>query len=115
MTAYQIFIKDLFLDSLLELFYFPLWWYSRGFKKAAVFCWQRVDGGWRALALSILFRNFFKPMYGQKGAAAYLLSLNTHLWQIVWRFLLIAVWFAFWLLVLLVWLTLPVFIISQLI
>jgi hypothetical protein len=107
-------IKDLFLDTLIEFFYFPLWWYSRGLKKAALFCWQRIRSGWRALALSILLKNIFRPMYGQKGVVAYLLSLNTHLWQISWRFILMAGWFIFWFLILLAWLFMPILIIWQL-
>ena len=114
MSTYQVFIKDLFLDTLIELFYFPLWWYSRGLKKAALFCWQKVKGGWRALSLSILLKNFFRPMYGQRGLTAYALSLNTHFWQIIWRFFLMAGRFVFWFLILLIWLVLPVFVIWQL-
>lgn len=115
MATYKIFIKDLFLDTLWEIFYFPFWWYSRGLNKTALFCWQRIKGGWRALALSILLRNFFKPMYGQRGWEVYLLSLNTHFWQIGWRFLLMAGWFIFWLFILFSWLILPIFVIWQLI
>jgi len=115
MATYQILIKDLFLAPLREVLYFPLWWYSRGLKKTAIFCWQRLKGGWRALALSILLKNFFKPMYGQKGLAAYVLSLNTHFWQVLWQLFLMALWAIFWLFILSTWLVLPIFIIWQLI
>lgn len=114
MTTPQMLIKDFFLSPLWEICYFLLWWFSRGFKKTALFCWQRIKGGWRALALSILLKNFFKPMYGQSGMTAYVLSLNTHFWQILWRFFIIVGWFIFWLFVLLLWLILPIFIIWQL-
>lgn len=114
MTTYKIFIKDFFLSPLWEICYFPLWWYSKGLKKTALFCWQRIKGGWQALALSILLKNFFKPMYGQKGAAAFVLSLSTHFWQNLWRISLIAGWFIFWLSILLLWLVLPAFVVWQL-
>jgi hypothetical protein len=115
MTTYQILIRDLFLDTFWEILYFPLWWYSRGLKKTARFCWQKIKRGWRALALSILLVNFFKPMYGQRGLDVYILSLGTHFWQLLWRIFLFLLWVIFWLLVLLIWLTLPIFLIWQLI
>ncbi len=115
MTTYSVFIKDVFLDTIWQICYFPVWWYSQGLKKTALFCWQRVKDGWRVLALLILIKSFFKPMYAQTGWAAYALSLNTHFWQIIWRSFLMTVWVVFWLLVLLGWLILPIFVIWQLV
>lgn len=114
MTTYKIFVKDLFLDTLWEIFSFPLWWYSRGLKKTALFCWRRIKLAWRALALSILLKNIFKPMYGQRGWDVYVLSLGARSCQIFWRISLMALWFIFWLIILFIWLALPVFIIWQL-
>lgn len=67
------------------------------------------------MALSILFENFFKPMYGQEGWDAYILSLFTRIWQIFWRFLLFVIFAAFWALVLVFWLFLPPFAFWQLV
>lgn len=113
--TYQMLIKDIFLDILWEILYFPLWWYSCGLKKAAIFCWQKIRDGWRASALSILFLNFFKPMYGQRGFAAYVLTTMVRVWQIFWRIFFIIPWLAFWLFVLCFWLALPILIIWRLI
>jgi len=107
--------KDLFLDIFWEVLYFPFWWYSRGFLKAVLFCWGQIKGGWRASALSIFFLNFFKPMYGERGFAAYFLSLMVRIWQIFWRIIFIIPWTAFWLFALCFWLALPILIIWQLI
>lgn len=107
--------KDLFIDIFWEVFYFPIWWYSRGLKKTALFCLQKIKGGWRALALSILLVNFFKPMYGQRGWPAYVLSLNAHFWQIIWRILAMILWLVFWLFVLIIWLVLPILTIWQMV
>lgn len=112
--TYKIFFKDLFLDIIWEVLYFPIWWYSRGFKKTALFCWQKIKDGWRALSLTIFLESFFKPMYGQHGWDAYILSLATHLVQLLWRLSLIILWFVFWLFVLILWIALPILIIWQL-
>jgi len=114
MNTYKIFLKDLFLDTVWEVLYFPIWWYSRGFKKTAIFCWNRVNYGWKSLALSIFIKNFFRPMYGQRGWDVYILSLAIHFIQISWRLLLIAIWFFFWLFILILWIFLPIFLIWQL-
>jgi len=109
MTIYKLFLKDVFLDTVLEVLYFPVWWYSRGLKKTAIFCWKRVKDGSRALALSILIRNIFKPMYGQKGWDAYILSLFVRFFQLLWLLLLMFLWIVLWLCVLFAWLVLPIF------
>jgi hypothetical protein len=114
MSSYKIIVKDLFLDTLWEIFYFPIWWYSRGLKKTAFFCWQKIRDGWRSLALSIFLKSFFKPMYGQRGWDAYFLSLFARFWQVGWRFILMALWAMIWFFVLLTWMALPVFVIWQL-
>lgn len=111
MTTYKLFIKDLFLDVILEVLYFPLWWYSRGLKKAAIFCWKRIKGGSRALALLILLKNIFKPMYGQRGWDVYVLSLSVRFLQLLYRFFLMILWTLFWICVLFTWLALPVLVI----
>jgi len=111
MITYTLLIKNLFLDIVLEVLYFPLWWYSRGLKKAAYFCWKRINGGWRALALSILLASFFKPMYGERGWDAYVLSLFVRFFKIIWRFFLIFLWVGFWLFAFVLWLVLPLFIV----
>ena len=102
-----IFFKNLFFDAFWLIVYFPLWWYGEGLKETSVFCWRKIKGSWRGLALSILFENFFKLMYGQKGWDAYVLSLFTRVWQIFWRFLLFIFLFVFWALTLFFWLFLP--------
>jgi len=107
-------LKDFFLDSLWQVFYFPIWWYSWGLKKTAFFCFRKIRGSWQSLSLSILLANFFKPMYGQKGASAYFLSILTHLLQISFRFFFFILWLIFWLLILILWIILPLFIIWQL-
>lgn len=112
--TYKIFIKDLFLDTIGEILFFPVWWYSRGLKKIALFCWQRINNGWKSLALSIFIRNFFKPMYGQKGWDAYVLSLASHLVQILYRLFLMSIWALFWIFILIIWILLPFYIIWQL-
>lgn len=114
MSTYKIFIKDIFLDVVWEILYFPLWWYSRGLKNAGLFCLQRIKDTWRVLSLSIILNSFFKPMFAQRGWDAYILTLMVRCWQIFWRFIVMFVFVVFWLCIFLIWITLPIFIIWQL-
>lgn len=108
-------LKDFFLDAILKVLYFPVWWYGRGLKDFFFFCLKRIRNGWQALALSIFFINFFKPMYGQRDILAYILSVNTHFWQVLFRLALMFFWSLFWLLALILWLVSPVAALIQLI
>lgn len=101
------FFKNLFLDAFWLVVYFPIWWYGEGLKEAAVFCWRRIKGGWRGLALGILFENFFRPMYGERGWDAYVLSLFVRSWQIFWRSLFFVFLFVFWTIAFALWPLLP--------
>lgn len=99
--------KDLFLDTFWEIIYFPVWWYSRGLKKTAIFCLKQVKVGWQALALGILLANFFKPMYGEGDLVGYVLSFLVRLVQLAWRLLFMLLWLGLWLVAFVLWLILP--------
>ena len=104
-----VIFKDLFLDALWAVLYFPVWWYGRGLKDTAIFCWKKTRGGWQALALSIFLANFFKPMYGQNDLLARVLSVVTHLIQILSRLMPLFFWALFWLVILLLWIVFPLY------
>lgn len=107
-------LKDLLTDVFWSVLYFPLWWYGQGAKKIIIYSWQKVKAGWRNLALPILLVNFFKPMYGQKGFSAFLLSIGSRFFQVLGRLILMLLWVLLWLLILLLWFILPVFSLWQL-
>lgn len=112
---YKIIIKDLFLDAFWEALYFPVWWYREGLRKTFFFCLQKIKDAWKASGLKIFLVNFFKPMFGTRGWDAYVLSLASHFVQVIWRLILLILWFSFWILVFLLWVLLPLIIIWQLI
>ena len=91
-----------------EIVYFPIWWYSRGLSRLANFCLKSLYGAWRAMALAILLKNFFRPMFGQRGWDAYVLSLMTRFCQVISRLILMVLWgLALWI-IFLIWIIAPV-------
>lgn len=93
----------------LELVYFPVWWYSAGLVLRLRRAGEFLRGRNQALGFSVWAKNIFVPMYGQNDFAGRAISLVIRLLQVLVRglamlfFVLITVGF------LLAWLFLPVF------
>ena len=98
-----------------ELFYFPLWWYSRGTKKSFVFFWQKVVSMERRVGLAVWLTNLFRPMYNQNDWQGLVISFFMRLAQIIFRSIWLAVWLVLMMMLFLFWLALPPLIIYQLI
>ena len=67
-------LKFVFRDLIGDLIYFPIWWYSKGLKKVALFCFKEVGEASRRLSIGILFSHLLKPMYGQYDIAGRIIS-----------------------------------------
>ncbi|HNP74745.1 MAG TPA: hypothetical protein PKL09_04165 [bacterium] len=103
------------IELLGELAYFPIWWYSRGVKKTAVFFWQAIINMERRLGWSVWLTNLFNPMYGQRDWQSVLISFFVRLFQIVFRGILLLIWLVLMFLLALFWLALPLLVIYQLV
>ena len=67
-------LKSLVLDLIGEILYFPLWWYGSGLKQTILSVWRYIKNTSRDLGLVILFKNLFKPMFGQYDKEGRLIS-----------------------------------------
>jgi len=102
-----------FLDLVLDLLYWPIWWYSRGLLNMAKFCGREIAEQQEKLGLMIWVKNIFTPMYGQYDIEGRIISFFVRLSQIIVRLVLLMVWGFFVFLMLVIWLILPVFIIYE--
>jgi hypothetical protein len=91
-----------------EILYFPLWWYSIGFIRAAKRAFRFWQAQEESLGFSIWVKNIFVPMYGQHDAASRIISFFMRLIQIIFRGLILLFWFGLVLLFLLLWLAFPI-------
>lgn len=107
-------IKSLFLETIVDLVYFPLWWYGPGAVKAGQFFWQAFLGWDNYLALRIWVVNLFNPMYGQNDWQGMAISFVMRLFQIVCRLLAEICGAVFWLAIFIGWLVLPAVIVYYL-
>jgi len=92
---------------IMEIIYFPLWWYSVGFGrffKSVVKFWRGQE---QSLGFSVWAKNILVPMYGQHDWAGRIISFLIRLIQIIFRGLVLLVWLAVCLAALVVWLAFP--------
>ena len=106
-------IKYVLVDLIGDILYWPIWWYSSGFKKTAESLWQRFLRMEERLALRIWFINLLTPMFGQTDWQGRLISFFIRLIQIIVRFILLLIVGAVCLIFLGIWLILPVFVTYQ--
>jgi len=113
MARFFFIIKSIFSDLILSILYFPLWWYSEGLWRNLKSFFNRVKRLAHNLALKILITHLFKPMFGQYSRSGRIISFFMRLIHLAWRFFLFTIGFAFYLLLLLVWIVLPIFTLGQ--
>lgn len=101
-------LQRIFLGALLDILYFPVWWYVGGAKHAVVWCWQFFQSGNRILAPALWLKNIFVPMYGQYDWQGRIISFLVRSAQIFTRSLTLAVWLVFCWALFLIWLAMPV-------
>ncbi|MBI5071417.1 hypothetical protein HZB93_00780 [Candidatus Falkowbacteria bacterium] len=104
-------IRDVFLDTIREILYFPVWWYTRGLLRAGSFSWQRIKNMELRLGVKVWVVNIFKPMFGQRDIAGVLISFFMRIFQIIGRTLVLILWTLVMILVFFIWIILPILVI----
>jgi len=112
-TIYSV--RLIVVDLLRQIIYFPIWWYSSGLVLAGKFWWRGVKTGAHRLAIKILFRYWFKPMYGQTDWQGKIISFFMRTVLLVWRLLLFLIWLAVMIAILLVYIGLPILAVYQIV
>lgn len=101
-------IKDVMLDTLREILYFPIWWYTKGLAMAANFSWRRIKNMEIRLGVKVWVVNIFTPMFGQRDIAGVLISFFMRIFQIIGRSLVLFLWVIVMILVFFAWIALPI-------
>ena len=66
--------KILLVDLIGELLYFPIWWYTQGLKRVVLYVFNSIKDTNRNLAVGLMFKSLFKPMFGQYDRQGRLIS-----------------------------------------
>lgn len=107
-------LQHLLLESILDIFYFPVWWYTKGARYALRHCFYLLKSGNASLAPGLWLANLLVPMYGQFDLQGRIISFFMRLAQIVGRTFGLLVWLVFCLALFLVWLALPILVLLML-
>lgn len=104
-------LKLIFIDTILDILYFPLWWYSRGAVLAFKWALKEMGETENFLAVRIWVANLFRPMFGQRDIGGKIISFFMRLIQIIFRSAAFLGFGAFYFALFLVYLALPAFVI----
>ncbi len=109
-----LFLKSLrffFKDLIGDVFYFPIWWYTKGLAKG----WRRFASTLRSanesLGLTIWIRNIFTPMFGQADWQGRIVSFFMRFFQIIFRSIIFIGWLIFGLIIFILRILFPIFVI----
>ena len=105
---------QIIISLILEIVYFPIWWYSAGFFRFLKNVWRFFRGRERDLGFLIWFKNIFVPMYGQYDFMGRVISFMIRSVQIIFRGLILAFWGLISLVMVLVWIAAPVLLVLAL-
>ncbi len=104
---YFIVWERIALEAIVDIFYFPLWWYTFGVWRIGRWSIGLLARGNRILSPGLWLKNLFVPMYGQYDWEGRTISFIVRLVEVVIRLFLLILWllvcFLFWLF----WLALP--------
>lgn len=105
---YAIILQQLFWESLMDIFYFPIWWYTLGALRSGKWCFELFKVGNDELAPGLWLANIFVPMFGQYDWQGRIISFVMRVVQIVFRCFGLLVWAVFCVILFIVWLILPI-------
>lgn len=104
-------IKLIIIDLVGEILYFPVWWYSKGLVKTASHVWNSIRTTGRNLALILMIKNLFRPMFAQYDRTGRIISFFMRLLLLVARSIFFMLSGIFYMVFLVFWIVLPLFII----
>jgi len=104
-------LQRIFFQFILDLFYFPLWWFTGGVAHAGRFCFVLWQDGNLYLAPGLWLKNLFVPMFGQYDWQGRIMSFFMRLVNVLGRSLALLVWTFFTLMLFLLWLVFPIFVV----
>jgi len=107
--------QRLLIEAIFDLFYFPLWWYTRGLAHALSWCLNLLSSGNITLGPGLWLKNIFVPMFGQWDWRGRIISFFMRFFNIIIRTILLSFWLIFCLTLFLIWLLLPVVFIYSLV
>lgn len=96
------------VSLILEIIYFPVWWYSAGLFRLLKNVWRFFKNRESSLGFLIWLKHIFVPMYGQYDFMGRLISFFIRLVQIIVRGIVLLFWGILCLFVIILWALIPI-------
>ena len=107
-------IQRMLLELVLDVVYFPLWWYTAGAKKVLISClylWQDAN---IQMAPGLWLKNIFVPMFGQHDWQGRLMSFFIRFFNVIFRAIGLLIWTIVVTILFVLWIIFPVFVVYML-
>ena len=105
--------KTLFIDTIKDLIRFPFWWYTKGLARTWTSFIFSVRNAAMRLGVLVWIKNIARPMFGQYDVWGRIISVLIRIIQIIFRSIILVLWVMVLLLKIIIWIALPVVIVSQ--
>lgn len=104
---FVIIFQRLLLEAVLDVLYFPVWWYTRGLGHAGLWCFHLFQSGNASLGPGLWFKNIFTPMFGQSDWQGRIISFFMRSVNVIGRGIALMFWLVFCLILFVIWIILP--------
>lgn len=109
-TNFMSIFPKLVVQFFIDIFYFPVWWYSLGTKHAFLTCTSLIAEANSNLAPGLWLKNIFVPMFGQTDWQGRITSFFMRLANVIGRSIGLLIWSIVVWILFLAWLVLPAFV-----
>jgi hypothetical protein len=96
------------LEFLIDVVYFPVWWYTGGLKRVGIACLHTLQDANLTLSPGLWLRNIFVPMFGQTDWQGRLTSVFMRGVNVIGRGFALVVFTVFIFHLFILWIAFPV-------
>jgi len=104
-------LRFLLKDVIINILYFPIWWYSKGLAKVFKYVIASIKDFAHGLNIGLLFKYLLTPMYGYNDITSRIISLFVRIGHFLVLFFITIVWTIVLFVFLLAWILIPLFVI----
>ncbi len=108
-------LQKILFEAILDVVYFPIWWYTGGIKYAAKGCAGLLADGNALFAPGLWLKNIFVPMFGQYDLQGRIISFFMRFVQIIARTVALLIWCTVCVFLFLVWIIFPIVVVYGLV
>lgn len=105
-------VQRILFDAIVDIFYFPLWWYTGGVLHSLKWCIGFFLEGNQTLAPGLWLKNLFVPMYGQYDWQGRIISFIMRFFQFCMRSVALIFWLLVCVILFIIWLLLPLIVVN---